>query len=77
MKHIPLVDLAPQHEAIKRDVERGFASVLERAAFVLVQDGKAWRHAGLDREPLQLSSRAEAIDGQPTATGRSRGPTRG
>lgn len=45
MKHVPLVDLAPQHEAIKRDVERGFASVLERAAFVLGEEVRAFEDA--------------------------------
>ncbi len=35
MEHIPLVDLKAQHAAVADEVAAGFASVLERTAFVL------------------------------------------
>jgi dTDP-4-amino-4,6-dideoxygalactose transaminase len=35
VERIPLVDLHAQHRAVAAEVERGFASVLERSAFVL------------------------------------------
>ena len=38
MEHIPLVDLRAQHAAVADEVAAGFASVLERAAFVLGEE---------------------------------------
>ena len=38
MEHIPLVDLKAQHAAVADEVAAGFASVLERTAFVLGEE---------------------------------------
>ena len=35
MSQIPLVDLKAQHQEVAEEVQRGFAQVLEKTAFIL------------------------------------------
>ncbi|MGZ8733791.1 MAG: DegT/DnrJ/EryC1/StrS family aminotransferase [Acidimicrobiia bacterium] len=56
MEHIPLVDLKAQHAAVADEVAAGFASVLERTAFVLGEEVDAF-----EREFAEFSGAAHCV----------------
>ena len=56
MEHIPLVDLKAQHAAVADEVAAGFASVLERTAFVLGEEVDAF-----EREFAAFSGAAHCV----------------
>ena len=67
MEHIPLVDLKAQHAAVADDVAAGFASVLERTAFVLGDEVDAFERefAEFSGAPhcVGVGNGTDAVDG--------------